>query len=137
MRWSSSIIQRGRAVTIATMGKLSFLLALLACACGSDSSGTPSNSTGGNGNAACPDITGTWAVTKHCDASLVGASAVVSQHDCTLSFAAPFNGFNGNVGTDGTVTLSGPQSCTGKVAASSIDLACTPGTCEVTLSRSK
>lgn len=119
------------------MGKLSFVLAFLVCACGSDSSGTPSNSTGGSGNAACPDITGTWAVTKHCDASLVGSSAVVSQHDCKLSFAAPFDGFTGSVGTDATVTLSGPQSCTGKAASDSISLACTPGTCDVTLTRSK
>lgn len=120
------------------MAKLSFVLALLACACGSDSSGTPSNSAGGGGNdAACPDITGTWAVTKHCDASLVGASAVVTQHDCKLSFAAPFDGFTGSVGADGTIVLSGPQSCTGKPATDSIALSCTPGTCDVTLTRSK
>jgi hypothetical protein len=119
------------------MGKFFFVLALFVCGCGSDPSGTPSNSNGGSDNAACPDITGTWAVTKHCDASLVGSNAVVSQHGCTLSFAAPFNAFNGSVGTDGTVTLSGPQNCTGKAAGSSISLSCTPGTCDVALSRSK
>jgi hypothetical protein len=131
------MVRRGSAVTIATMGKLSFLLALLACACGSDSSGAASNYTGDSGNAACPDLTGTWAVTKHCDASFVGESAPVSQHDCMLSFASLFDGFHGTVGGDGTVTVSGPQSCTGKAAASSIALSCTPGTCEVTLTRSK
>jgi hypothetical protein len=119
------------------MGKLPLVLALLAWGCGSDSSGSPSNSSGGGGNAMCPEITGTWTVTKHCDASLVGASAVVSQSGCALSFASPFDGFNGSVGADDTVTLSGPQSCTGKAAAGSISLSCTPGTCDVTLTRSK
>lgn len=83
----------------------------------------------------CPDVTGTWTVTKHCDASLVGASAVVSQHGCALSFAAPFDAFSGSVAADDTVTLNGPQSCTGKAATASISLSCTPGTCDVTLTR--
>jgi hypothetical protein len=76
-------------------------------------------------------------VTKHCDASLVGASAVVTESNCKLTFASPFDGFTGSVAADGTVTLSGPQSCTGKSSQSSIDFACTPGTCAVTLTRTK
>jgi hypothetical protein len=73
-------------------------------------------------------------VTAHCDASLIGQKAVVTQTGCSLSFAAPFNGFTGTV-TGATLTLNGPQSCTGTVMANSISMMCTPGTCDVTLSR--
>ncbi|HVW27510.1 MAG TPA: hypothetical protein VHC69_19230 [Polyangiaceae bacterium] len=118
------------------MSKSLFALAVLACACGSDSSGAPSKSAGANGDS-CPDVAGTWAVTKHCDASLVGASAVVSESNCALSFQPPFNGFTGSVGADGSITLSGPQSCSGTVSQDSISLSCTPSPCDVALSRSK
>jgi hypothetical protein len=59
----------------------------------------------------------------------------VTQTDCTLSFAAPFDGFTGTVTSDGMLSLSGPQSCTGTVTASSISMVCTPGTCDVKLAR--
>jgi hypothetical protein len=119
------------------MSKSLFMLALLVCACGSDSSGTPSKTSGSGDGGACPDVTGTWAVTKHCDASLVGMNAVVTQSACKLSFQPPFDGFTGTVAADGTVTLSGPQTCSGSVSQSSISLSCTPGTCAVALARSK
>ena len=109
-----------------------FAAALLLCACSpnSASSGAPSPD---GGSAGCPSVVGTWKITAHCDASLIGQSVVVTQTDCTLSFAEPFNGFAGTVTSDGKVSLSGPQSCTGTVTASSISMTCTPGTCDVTL----
>lgn len=119
-------VRRLDAVRITAMTRVPFLAVLLACSCGSDPSGT---------NGTCPDISGTWTVTQHCDATLVGASAVVTQTNCSLSFASPFNGFTGSVGADGTITLSGPQSCTGNRSGNSISLSCTPGTCAVTLTR--
>jgi hypothetical protein len=113
----------------------SFLVALLLlCACSSNSPSSGSPSPDG-GSAACPDVAGTWNITAHCDASLIGQSVVVTQTDCTLSFAAPFDGFTGTVTNDGMLSLSGPQSCAGTVTASSISMICTPGTCDVTLAR--
>lgn len=110
------------------------LLLFLVGACGGSSSPPGATSPDGS-SAACPDVSGTWTVTAHCDASLVGQKAVVTETGCSLSFAAPFNGFMGTVTMDGKVTLSGPQSCTGTVSASSISMICTPGTCDVTLTR--
>ncbi len=101
---------------------------LLLCACASSSSSTSDGAT-------CPDLSGSWSVTKHCDASLVGMSAHVTQAACSLAFAPPFDAFTGRVTPDSKVTLSGPQSCNGTAAAASISLTCTPGTCAVTLTR--
>ena len=94
-----------------------------------------SNAGSGNGGGNCPDVSGAWQVTDHCDASLIGFSMNVMQADCTLSFAAPFNGFNGNVSRDGQITISGVQSCSGTASESAISMNCTPGTCVVKLSR--
>jgi hypothetical protein len=107
-------------------GTLSALLVL--CACASSSSNTSDGAT-------CPDLSGSWSVTKHCDASLVGMTAHVTQTACSLAFAPPFDGFTGRVTPLSKVTLSGPQSCMGTAAVGSISLRCTPGTCAVTLTR--
>lgn len=100
---------------------------LLIAGCGSDSKD--------EANTTCPSAAGTWTVSNHCDASLIGLSAAVTQQGCTLSFAAPFNAFTGQVAADGKVSLSGPQTCTGTLADDTIELACTPGTCPVVLTR--
>lgn len=107
---------------------LQCLLCLL-CACSSNSS--PSS----DGNGACPNVSGTWKITAHCDASLIGQTPVVTQTGCSFSVAAPFNGFAGTVSNDDKITLSGPQTCTGTATASSITMTCTPGTCDVMLAR--
>jgi hypothetical protein len=106
------------------------LLLLLGAGCSSGSDAPATPATGG-----CPIVGGTWKVTAHCDPSLIGQSAVVTQTDCSLTFAAPFNGFTGTVTSDDKISVSGPQSCTGTASASSISMSCTPGTCTVTLSR--
>jgi hypothetical protein len=103
-------------------------------ACGSSSSPGSAPTQNGEGGS-CPDISGTWTVTAHCDTSLIGQKAVVTESACALSFAAPFNGFTGSVSAGGGITLGGPQSCTGTVSSSSITMTCTPGTCSVALSR--
>jgi hypothetical protein len=95
------------------------------------SSGSSSNGGGGT----CPDVSGMWKITAHCDASLVGQSVMVTENACSLTFAAPFNGFTGNVTTDGKITLTGPQSCSGTASPTAIAMTCTPGTCDVTLGR--
>jgi hypothetical protein len=78
-------------------------------------------------------VAGTWKITAHCDASLVGQNAVVSQNGCALSFAPPFDGFTGSVTNDDKISLSGPQTCSGTVSATTIAMTCTPNTCTVTL----
>jgi hypothetical protein len=107
------------------------LLALAACS----SDDTPAAATPSGGSALCPNVAGTWKVTAHCDASLIGADAVVTQSGCALTFAAPFNGFTGDVGADGATRVSGPQTCTGTASPSKMTLACTPGTCSVELTK--
>jgi hypothetical protein len=106
-------------------------------ACSSTSSDTAQDASNGTSSGGCVTLDGTWTVTMHCDTSLVGLHVVVSQSGCLLTFAAPFDGFTGNVTTANVVTLSGPQSCTGPVgpSAQSLSLSCTPGTCLVTLTR--
>ncbi|HEX4446580.1 MAG TPA: hypothetical protein VH044_07590 [Polyangiaceae bacterium] len=112
-----------------TRSLLAALPLIWACSSGSDASPPPASSP------ACPDAAGTWTITAHCDASFVGQSVMVTQNDCSLSLAAPFDGFAGTLASDGKLTLSGPQSCTGTVTATSIAMSCTPGTCVVTLAR--
>jgi hypothetical protein len=107
---------------------------LLLCVSSSCSSDATGNQAAANGTP-CPDVSGAWHVTEHCDPSLVGATLVVTETECALSFAAPFNGFSGQLDNSGKLTLSGAQSCTGNAAASQISLTCTPGTCIVTLAR--
>lgn len=105
-------------------------------ACSSSSSGSPSDSSAaGDTGATCPNLAGTWNIAEHCDSTLVGENAVVTQTDCSLAFAAPFDGFSGTVGSDGKLTLSGPQTCSGTASSSTINLNCTPGTCTVKLTK--
>jgi hypothetical protein len=112
------------------------LLAFLVAACSSsDSSDSSNSSTSSSGAGACPNLAATWKITAHCDASLIGQSAVVTQSGCNLTFAAPFNGFTGTVTADSKLTVSGPQQCTGTATASAINMNCTPGTCTVTLAK--
>lgn len=107
---------------------------LLLAACGSDTSGNE-GTTGSTGGESCPDVSGNWKVTAHCDPSLVGQGVSITEKSCGLTFAAPFNGFTGTVTEAGKITLSGPQSCTGDASATAVTMSCTPGTCTVTLAR--
>lgn len=114
---------------------LCVLAAFAACDSTDGSSSSPNASSSSGGTVSCPDLAGTWTVTAHCDASLIGQTAVVAENDCHLTFAAPFDGFTGTVGTDGKLSVTGPQSCTGTSNASSLSMSCTPGACSVSLTR--
>jgi hypothetical protein len=111
------------------------LIPLFISACGSSSSGPSDSSAAGDTSTACPNVAGTWNIAEHCDLTLVGKTAVVMENDCSLTFAAPFDGFTGTVASDGKLTLSGPQTCSGTASSSVIDLRCTPGTCSVKLTK--
>jgi hypothetical protein len=106
----------------------SFLVSAFAACSGGSGSAAPSG-------ASCPDVSGNWKVTAHCDPTLIGKAAVVTQNGCSLTFAAPFDGFTGTVTADGQLSVSGPQSCSGTAGATSLSMTCTPGTCTVTLAR--
>ena len=113
-------------------------MGVLCAACSGSSDASPSQpegNAGDTGSGSCPDLSGAWDVTAHCDPSLIGKSLLVTQNSCSLSFAAPFDAFSGSVTADGTITLSGPQSCTGTASTSAVSMNCTPGTCVVKLSR--
>jgi hypothetical protein len=109
--------------------------AFLAACSSSSSSGSSPPAGDGGGSGACPDVSGTWKVTAHCDSSLIGQTAPVTQNGCSLTFGGLFNGFTATVTTDNKISVSGPQTCSGTVAGNSIAMTCTPGTCSVTLSR--
>ncbi|MGH7296410.1 MAG: hypothetical protein ACRELB_15840 [Polyangiaceae bacterium] len=111
------------------------LLVLAAAACSSSSSGSGSAGGDGGGAGGCPDVSGAWTVTAHCDPSLVGSAVNVTETSCALTFAPPFDGFTGTIDASGNITLGGPQTCTGKGSATSFAMTCTPGTCQVTLAR--
>jgi len=52
-----------------------------------------------------------------------------------VSFASPFDAFSGSVTSDGKITLSGPQGCSGTATATSVSMNCTPDPCPVKLTR--
>jgi len=116
-------------------------MSLVCNACGdsSDSSntggGAGSGNVGGASSGSCPDVSGSWTLTDHCESSFIGMSLMVTQRDCALSFASPFDAFSGTVTTDGKITLSGPQDCTGTATTTSVSMNCTPDPCPVKLSR--
>jgi hypothetical protein len=113
--------------------KIFIALGLLLLACGSNSSGD------GSPSGACPSLAGTWTITAHCVSSFVGQTVAVTQSSCSLTLAAPFDGYAGTVAGDGTLNVTGPtatgtQDCTGTTSSNTIDLSC-PGPCAVALTR--
>src|SRR5689334_567317 len=118
------------------------VMSLVCSACGDSSDSPNSGGSAGSGNAggannanSCPDVSGNWTLTDHCEASYIGMTLTVIENDCALSFAAPFAAFAGNVTADGKIMLTGPQDCTGTATATSVSMSCTPDPCPVKLSR--
>ena len=113
-------------------------LGFSACGGSSDSANPEGNAganAGGAGNASCPDVSGKWTLTEHCDLSFIGMTLNVTENACVLSFASPFDAFSGSVSKEGKITLSGPQNCTGTATATSVSMNCTPDPCPVKLAR--
>jgi len=116
---------------------------LVCGACGSSSDPSSGSSAGesgtsggsGSGSASCPDVSGSWQVTAHCDATVIGMTLQVTQRDCSLAFAEPFDAFSGSLTSDGKISLSGPQTCTGTASEISVSMSCTPAPCPVKLAR--
>ena len=102
---------------------------------GASSSAGASN--GGTTSTGCPNLAGSWKVTKHCQSVLVGSTVEVTQTGCTAS--VPSYGFSGTVGANGELNFSGSNgSCTGSASANTIDEQCTVlnQPCTVQLTRS-
>lgn len=109
------------------------LMGWVCSACGSSSD--DSSNAGGTSNGSCPNVSGEWTLTDHCESAYIGMTLNVTQNACALSFAAPFDAFSGSVTSSGKITLSGPQSCTGTATSTSVSMSCTPDPCPVKLAR--
>jgi hypothetical protein len=123
--------------------RILIVLSLLLFGCGSSSSnsagGAGADGSAGTSSDACPSLAGTWTIKTHCVSSFVGQTVMVTQSVCSLSLAAPFDGYSGSVKSDGSLDVSGPtasgtQECMGSATASDMSLSC-PGPCAVTLGR--
>lgn len=116
------------------------LLSVVVAGCNdSGRRGSGGGGSDGGGGGECTDVTGTWTIAEHCNAGFVGMSSTASQSGCTFTLGAPFSGFAGTTGGDGSVSLTGniegeAITCTGTVSSSSMDLTCN-GDCTVRLTR--
>lgn len=97
--------------------------------------------TDGGSSGSCPDISGTWIIASHCEASAIGGMVMVTQTGCAIESSGTFPpGWGGSVDAAGGITMSGPAgeqtlTCTGSVEGESMSMSCTPGGCAVRLTR--
>ncbi|MCA9668030.1 MAG: hypothetical protein KC503_20670 [Myxococcales bacterium] len=105
----------------------------MAVACGNDGGGEPGN---------CPNVAGQWTIASHCEASFVGATMTLAQNGCAITVTqAPWSsGWAGSITAEGAVTMSGPAdnetlTCTGNLSGNTFSMSCSPGTCDVTVSK--
>ena len=101
----------------------------------SNSSGTESS---GNGGGNCPDASGTWTISTHCESELIGSMTTITQNGC--SFTEQAFGFSGTINDDGSFTATGNPgggelTCTGSVEGNSMSQTCEPGGCFVVLTK--
>jgi len=86
----------------------------------------------------CPDVSGTWFITQHCQASAVGSTLQVQQNACAVVTNGTATEFSGNVGSNGQVSVQGSTlgvsiQCSGTATSQHVTLNC--GACQVTLER--
>jgi hypothetical protein len=118
---------------------------------GTQATGGHANSGTGNGGApqggssdgGCPDLAGTWTITAHCRAELIGQRATIRPSGCSFTMDSPIatQTVTGTVSADGAITLdvqdssAPPVQCTGNVVSYTMTLVCVNGTCAQTLTR--
>ena len=91
----------------------------------------------GDGNGNCPDMTGTWEVIDHCEAGVIGTTAVVTQNGCDITSVWDGDAvFVGTVDSNGNTTITGDpgggsMTCTGGMTGDTWTVDCTPGDCHV------
>jgi hypothetical protein len=88
---------------------------------------------------ACPNVSGQWEITQHCQPSAVGSRLVVEQNGCTVSTSGANAQFDGSVAASGEVSVNGsllglPIQCSGTATPTHVTLNCAGG-CQVTLER--
>ena len=90
----------------------------------------------------CPDISGNWRITDHCETTSVGTSVAVTQTGC--SFTSSWGGTapgSGTVDATGRVNMTvdigegTTLTCGGSTTSGNFTVDCTPGGCHVVLAR--
>ena len=117
-----SDLERWRRFLQGSIG-LALLLAAVGCSGGSSSAESTS----------CPNVAGTWTLTKHCDPTAVGLNITVEQSGCALTVVFKSdnetNLFTGTVKNDGSVVTTGTvngetMTCTGAFSGASLSESC-------------
>jgi hypothetical protein len=114
-----------------------FALALIAAGCGSDAASPLADAS--QASTACPNLGGTWQVSMHCYAGLIGSPVMIAQDGCSFSTDGSFGTFTGVVQADGSFMMHGTSSgksmtCGGVVTSKNITETCNTD-CVVTLKR--
>lgn len=122
------MIRRASILVVATLA-VAFVLG-----CEADDSGTT-----GTGGGDCPNQSGVWTLTEHCQPDYVGVSMTLTQLGCSLSQIDPWEGWSGTVAADGSMTWSGPageqdMTCHATVSGDSMTVSCDPP-CDVRATR--
>ncbi len=101
---------------------------------GTTGAGTGGGSSGGN----CPDLSGTWTITTHCESEFINVSSEVTQTGCSFTDSAAGFTCTGTVSADGSVSQTcdaeGGVQCAGQVSGSTLTLLCS-GDCVVVLEK--
>jgi len=96
---------------------------------------------GGGSNDNCPSMAGTWTVTEHCEAPVVGSQVVVTQFGCDITSVWDGSAtFTGTIDESGNSTISGnpgggPITCTGSVSGNTWTSYCESIDCDVVTNR--
>lgn len=86
----------------------------------------------------CPDISGDWEVTSHCNDDFVGAVVAFEQDGCEVESGGSFEGFSGTVSDNGDLNIGGEGggsdviTCEGVATSGQITIECSDG-CNVIL----
>ena len=99
---------------------------------------TGSDGTGGGSSSGdCPNLSGTWVITAHCEASFLGQSSTVTQTGCSYMVSTEGYTCSGTVNGDGSVTqtcdVDGTLECAGQLSEPTLTMFC--GDCAVALER--
>jgi hypothetical protein len=101
---------------------------------GTTGTGTGGGSSGGD----CPDISGTWVITEHCESSFIDMTTQATQTGCSYTVVADAYTCTGTIDAAGVVDqncdVEGGMHCAGGVDGSTLTLLCDGG-CSVELER--
>jgi hypothetical protein len=95
-------------------------------------SGGSGDGSGGAGEAQCPDLSGTFLITSHCEETFVGDTSESTQTGCEYTSTSGDYTCTGTIGSDGAITQvcpgigadGGDMNCTGSTDGDRIELDC-------------